>query len=59
MDTDDLDPIKKKPQPKDLSRMSIGDLKDYIVDLKAEIVRAEAAIANKDKAKAGAASFFK
>ncbi len=59
MDTDDLDPIKKKPQLKDLSRMSIGDLKDYISELKAEITRAEAAIANKDKARAGAASFFK
>ena len=59
MDTDDLEPIKKKPQPKDLSRMSIGDLKEYIADLQAEIVRAEAAIANKDKARTGAASFFK
>ncbi len=59
MDTDDLDPIKKKPQPKDLSRMSIGDLKEYIADLQAEIARAEAAIANKDKARAGAAAFFK
>lgn len=59
MDTDDLDPIKKKPQPKDLSRMSVGDLKDYIADLKAEIARAEAAIVKKDKARAGADSFFK
>ena len=59
MDTDDLEPIKKKPQPKDLSRMSIGDLKEYIADLQAEIARAEAAIVLKDKARAGAASFFK
>ena len=59
MDTDDLDPIKKKPQPKDLSRLSVGDLRDYIADLKTEIARAEAAIALKDKARAGAASFFK
>lgn len=59
MDTDDLDPIKKKPQPKDLTRMSVGDLKDYIADLQAEIARAEAAIAKKDKARAGADSFFK
>ena len=56
MDTDDLEPIKKKPQPKDLSRMSIGDLKEYIADLQAEIARAEAAIVLKDKARAGAAS---
>lgn len=59
MDTDDLEPPRKKSPPKDLSRMSIGDLKDYIAELQAEIARAEAAIANKDKARAGAAAFFK
>jgi uncharacterized small protein (DUF1192 family) len=59
MDTDDLDPIKKKPVKKDLSRMSIGDLNEYIADLKTEIARAEAAITTKDKARQGAASFFK
>lgn len=59
MDTDDLEPLKKKPQPKDLSRMSVGDLKEYIAGLQAEIARAEAAIAQKDKARAGAAAFFK
>lgn len=59
MDTDDLDPIKKKPVKKDLSRMSVGDLKEYIGDLKAEITRAEAEIVKKDKARAGADSFFK
>lgn len=59
MDTDDLEPIKKKPVQKDLSRMSIGDLKEYIDELKSEIARAEAAIAKKEKARAGADSFFK
>lgn len=59
MDTDDLEPLKRKPQPKDLSRMSVGDLKEYIAGLQAEIARAEAAIAQKDKARAGAAAFFK
>lgn len=59
MDTDELEPLKKKPQPKDLSRMSVGDLKEYIAGLQAEIARAEAAIAQKDKARAGAAAFFK
>ena len=44
MDTDDLDPIKKKVVKKDLARMSIGDLNDYIDELKAEISRAEAEI---------------
>ncbi len=59
MDWDELDPIKKKPVKKDLSRMSIDDLKEYIDTLKAEIARAQTAIADKDKARQGAASFFK
>lgn len=59
MDTDDLEPLKKNPKPKDLSSMSIGELKEYIAGLQAEIARAEAAIAHKDKARAGAAAFFK
>ena len=59
MDADDLEPLKKKPQSKDLSRMSVGDLRAYIADLQTEIARAEAAIALKDKARAGAAAFFK
>ena len=59
MDIEELDPIKKKPVKKDLARMSIGDLRDYIVELKSEIVRAENVIASKDKARAGAETFFK
>ncbi len=59
MDIEELDPIKKKPVKKDLSRMSVGDLKEYILELKSEIARAEAAIASKDKARTGAESFFK
>jgi uncharacterized small protein (DUF1192 family) len=60
MDTDDLEPVKKKaPALKDLSRMSIDDLKEYITELKTEIARAEAAIARKQDARKGADSFFK
>jgi uncharacterized small protein (DUF1192 family) len=59
MDTDELDLVKKKPQKKDLSRMSVGDLKEYVDELRAEIARAEAEITKKGKAKAGAESFFK
>ena len=59
MDTDDLEPVKKKPQQKDLSRMSIEGLREYIADLNAEIVRAEEAISKKNKAREGAESFFK
>ncbi len=59
MDTDDLEPITKKPQKKDLSRMSIEDLKEYIEELRGEITRAEDAIAKKNEAREGAESFFK
>jgi uncharacterized small protein (DUF1192 family) len=59
MDTDDLEPRKKPPVKKDLERMSIGDLNEYIVELKAEITRTEAAIAKKNKARSGAENFFK
>jgi len=59
MDADDLDPVKKKPVKKDLSRMSIGDLNAYISELREEISRTEGEIARKEKARAGADSFFK
>ena len=59
MDTDELDPLKKKPVKKDLTRMSIGDLKEYIDELKAEIALADAEITKKGKARSGADSFFK
>jgi len=58
MDTDDLEPVTKKPQKKDLSRMSIADLRDYVADLKLEIDRAETAIAAKGDARKGAEGFF-
>ncbi len=59
MDFDEIDPIKKKPVVKDLTRLSVGELKEYITQLQAEILRVESAIANKDKARQGAATFFK
>ena len=59
METDDLDPNKKKPVKKDLTRMSVADLKGYIAELKGEISSAEAAIATKEKARSSAVSFFK
>lgn len=59
MDVEELDPIKKKPVKKDLSRMSVTDLNDYIADLKSEIVRAETEILKKGNARKGAEGFFK
>lgn len=59
MDTDDLEPITKRPKKKDLTRMSITDLRDYIDELRLEIARAETAIAGKSEARKGAEGFFK
>jgi uncharacterized small protein (DUF1192 family) len=59
MDTDDLEPVRKPAAKKDLSRMSVGDLQDYIAELKAEITRAEEFITKKTAARKGAEGFFK
>ena len=44
MDFEDLEPRNKVKKPKPLDDMSVGDLKDYVAALQAEIVRVEAAI---------------
>jgi uncharacterized small protein (DUF1192 family) len=60
MDDDDL-PLSRpeRPQPKDLTPLSVAELEAYIVELKSEIARAEAAIEAKLGQRAGAESFFK
>jgi len=59
MDTDDLEPIKPKPKPRNLDPMSVEELKSYIEELEAEIARVQADIARKTRHKAGAESLFK
>lgn len=64
MDIDDLEPRASKGAGqelgnRDLEPLSIEALEDYIAALKAEIVRAESAIAAKQAARAGAEAFFK
>ncbi|MCP5370642.1 MAG: DUF1192 domain-containing protein [Hyphomicrobiales bacterium] len=59
MDTDDLEPRKKKLQLKNLEEMSIEALGAYIADLEAEIARTKEMIAKKEEARRGAESFFK
>ena len=56
---DDLDPQTKKPKPKDLSTMSVEELKDYVQDLQGEIARVEAEIDKKASYSQQAESFFK
>lgn len=58
-DDDDNEPRHKPKTLKDLDVMSIEALADYIGDLEAEIARARAKIADKEKARLGAQSFFK
>jgi uncharacterized small protein (DUF1192 family) len=58
MDTDDLEPIKKKDGIKNLDVMSIEALGDYIAGLEMEIERVREAISLKDAAKSSAESVF-
>ena len=62
MDLDELQPVKK---PKgyelgqDLSKLSVGELKALIDDLKAEIARVEQALQSKQSSKSAAEAAFK
>jgi len=59
MDTDDLEPEKRKPAPRNLDVMSIQALGDYIGELEAEIARVREVIAAKQSAHSEADKFFK
>lgn len=55
---DDLDPKTRKSAVRKLDNMSVPELKDYVIQLKAEIERVEADIAKKEKSKAAAEAIF-
>jgi uncharacterized small protein (DUF1192 family) len=59
MDTDDLEPQKRKPQLRNLDVLSIEELNDYIADMKTEIRRVEEKIAAKKAHASAAAGLFK
>ena len=59
MDTDDLEPKRTKPAPKNLDPMSVEELNDYVASLRAEIARVEANITAKSAHLAAAANLFK
>lgn len=59
MEDQDLEPLHTKPKPKDLEAMSIEALKEYIAGLEAEIARANAAIAAKEKHRSAADAVFR
>ena len=59
MDTDDLEPRKAKPKPRNLDPMSVEDLTAYIEELQAEIRRVEENMQKKKAPLAAAAGLFK
>ena len=63
MDVDDIAPPPKKPKSyelgQDLSKLSVGELKALIDDLKAEIARIEAALDAKQSSRSAAEAAFK
>ena len=56
---DDTDPKTKKQKLRPLDNLSVPELRDYIQQLKNEIVRVEADIHKKEKHKAAADALFK
>ena len=58
MNPDDLDPPRPTLKPLDLQQMSVGELKEYIDALNAEIKRAQDTIAKKEAHKSGIESLF-
>lgn len=56
---EDLEPRKKPPAQKDLSDLGIVELEEYIVELKAEILRTEKEIEKKKAVRDRADSAFK
>ena len=59
MDFEDLEPRNKIKKPKPLDDLSVGDLKEYVAALQAEIVRVEAAIKAKQAHLEAMNSLFK
>ncbi len=59
MDTDDVAPPPKPEGAPDLETLSIAELQEHIAALRAEIARAEAAIAAKQAQRGSAEQLFK
>ncbi len=59
MDLDELEPRKKKIQPKDLEVLGVEQLEEYLAELEAEAERVRTKLAEKKAYLAGAQAFFK
>ena len=55
---EETDPKFKRQKPRNLDALSVPELRDYVAQLKDEIVRVEADIAKKEKHKASIEALF-
>ncbi len=59
MDIEELEPQKKKPEPKNLQAMGVEELEEYLAELETELARVKTEIESKKSYLAGAQAFFK
>jgi uncharacterized small protein (DUF1192 family) len=59
IDTDDLEPLTKKPKPRDLDTLSVEELNNYIADMEREIGRVRDKIKAKTAHSSAAAALFR
>lgn len=59
MEEEDLLPRNQPAKKRDLTLLGVAELEAYIGDLEAEIARARAEIATKQKQRGGAGALFK
>lgn len=59
MDIEELEPQKKKPEPRNLEVMGVEDLEAYLAELDSEMARVRAELESKKSYLAGAEAFFK
>ncbi|HYD18486.1 MAG TPA: DUF1192 domain-containing protein [Patescibacteria group bacterium] len=56
---DETDPKTKRARPRNLDKLSVPELRDYVMQLKEEIARVEADIEKKDKHRSAVDALFK
>jgi uncharacterized small protein (DUF1192 family) len=59
MDEEELEPRRRRAQPRDLTLMGIEELETYIAELEVEIARVRAEVTAKLGQRRGAESLFK
>ncbi len=59
MDIEELEPQKKKPEPKNLEALGVEELEAYLAELEAETARVRAELESTKAYLTGAQAFFK